>query len=218
MRVKRLKDNTRLWVRRLPLLCGVLGPPLVLVFLFGAGLATPGYSHVSHAISQLGASVNPHPEVMNTGLGVYGLLVICFAYGLYRLLRRGGSARAICILMAVSGACTIGAAVFHVDPMGAATSTEGSVHAVLAQVAFGAFLLAALAFAWYARGSKRWRGFAGLSGGVVLLALVLAFLFWAKVFPGAEGALQRSFGAVAMLWVGAVSARSLRLHSALARS
>ena len=48
-------------------LCGVMAPPILIVFIIVAAFVTPGYSHISETVSQLGAQGRPHPEVMNAG-------------------------------------------------------------------------------------------------------------------------------------------------------
>ena len=200
------------------LLCGALAPLMMVAFLIVAGLLTPGYSHVADTVSQLGADGRPHPEVMNAGFIAYGLLINGFAYGLYRQLGRGKGAKAIWVSLGISGAGLLLAGIFHVDPkmLGAPpadspVTLEGGLHAGFAQVAFLAFAVAIMIFAWTVSLDPAWRGFTGMSLAVVFLYSVVAVMFWSDVAVSIEGALQRSFFGIAVVWVEAVSLRSLRL-------
>lgn len=201
------------------LLCGVAAPPVALAFLVAAGLLTPGYSHLSDAVSQLGAPERPHPEVMNAGLIIYGLLLNGFAYGLYRQLDRRRGAKVIWLLLGMSGAGILLAGIFHVDPTGLeeGATLDGIIHAVVAQVAFVTFLGAVGIFARAVHLDPAWRGFTGFSLALAVVDLAVACVFWTDVFEGFTGALQRSFFAVSMLWLEAVALWSLRLGVAAAR-
>lgn len=176
---------------------------------------TPGYSHLSETISQLGVRGRPHPEVINAGFIVYGLLINGFAYGLYRHLGRHRGAKTIWLLLAISGVGILLSGVFHADweAPGAPTTLEGTAHAVFAQVAFFAFAIQIIVFARIVCRKPAWRGFTQLSVAIVVVDLVLSLMFLMEVSPSAEGALQRSFFGLSLVWVEAVSLRSLQMPS-----
>ena len=197
------------------LLCGAIAPPVLVVFLISAALVTPGYSHLSETVSQLGVRGRPHPEVINAGFIVYGLLINGFAYGLYRQLRRHRGAKTIWLLLAISGVGILLSGIVHADWEGldAATTLEGTVHSVFAQVAFFAFAIQIIVFARIVYLKPVWRGFTQLSVAIVVVDLVLSLMFLMEVSRSVEGALQRSFLGLSLVWVEAVSLRSLRLPS-----
>ena len=199
------------------LLCGVAAPPVLVSFVIAATVLTPGHSHVSDHISALGAHGSSHAAVMNAGFAVHALLLMGLAYGLYRRLGTGRGAKAGWGLLAVSGVGTALSAIFR-DDLSApnpATSLEGTLHAVSAQVALFAFLIAVLVFAVVVRRSPEWRGFAPLSVIVVVLNLALFVPFLVGGVTSIEGALQRSLFGLSLLWLTAVSLRALWLAGAL---
>jgi len=58
-------------------LCGLIAlQQLLIIFIVVAAAVTPGYSHVSNTVSQLGSQDRPYPWIMNTGFIIYGLLII----------------------------------------------------------------------------------------------------------------------------------------------
>ncbi len=207
-----MTNATEKTTRRL-LLCGVLTPPLLVIFVIAAGLVTPDYSYVSQGISQLGAQGKPHPEVMNAGFIVSGLMILVFAYGLYQQLGRSAGARAVWILLAIASVCIVLSGVFQADlnAPGIASTGEGDLHKIFAGAAHFAFLAAMIAFAIVVRRETAWRGFPRISFTVVVLSLVVLLVFVAEVSKPIEGALQLSFLCMSFIWLEAVSLHSLRL-------
>lgn len=195
------------------LLCGVLAPPVLTVFVMSAALLTPGYSHITQTVSQLGAYDKPHPEVMNTGLAIYGLMIGAFGYGLHRQLGASGSAKAIWILLSISGLGILMSGVFQTDPraLDAPTSTEGMLHGTFAYISFSTFAVGACIFARVVYRDPAWRGFAHLSLAVVALSVILTFVFRMDSVRPVEGLVQRAAYGTLPLWVEAVAIQSLRL-------
>jgi len=194
------------------LLCGVLAPPVLAVFVIAAAAVTPGYSHLSDTVSQLGARGRPHPEVMNAGFIVYALLLSGFAHGLYRHLGRSTGARAVWLLLTICGLTIILSAIFQDDSMalGDVTTLEGILHGVFAQIAFFALVIGMTVFARVVYLKPEWRCFTQFSLAVVVLNLVLSLMFLIEVATPVEGALQRSFFGLSLAWLLAVSLRALR--------
>lgn len=128
---------------------GALAPILVAVIVLASASLTPGYSHVSDTISQLGAREAPHPMLIQIGLVGWGLLLEGLAWGLYRRLGKGSGARSVLVLLMVSGASVQLAAIIRDDPNvpSAASTIGGAVHGFLATLAFAGLLAAIVAFA-----------------------------------------------------------------------
>ena len=204
-----LEMNATRWL----LLCGAAAPPVVGLFIIVASLVTPGYSQLSDTISQLGAWGRPHPWVMNAGFIVYAMLIIGFAYGLYRRLGRGTGAKAIWFLLAVYCVGIILVAIFQDDlkTPNEVSTLEGTLHSVFAQIAFFAMVIGMMIFARVVYRDPAWRGFTQFTIAVVVLNLVISMPFIFEVSRSIEGALQRSFMGISLVWLEAVSLRALML-------
>lgn len=199
-------------------LCGVGAPLAMAAFVTVAGLMAPGYSHISETISQLGAAGRPHPQVMNSGFIIYGLLINGFAYGLYRRLGRGSGAKAVWLLLALHGLGVLLSGVFHDDPRSQEPATLGSaLHSAFASLAFAALIVAMAVLARSMRHNPAWQGIAFISMAIAALNLVISPLFLLEAFEPIEGALQRAFIGTSVVWVELVSWRSFRLSRETAR-
>ena len=74
-------------------LCGMLAPAFFLVMVVVAGMRDPGYSHLTQAISELGAVNAPDPATQDANFFVTSLLITAFTLALHRGIGRGqGSA------------------------------------------------------------------------------------------------------------------------------
>lgn len=202
-------------VSRWLLLCGVIAQPVVVVFVIAASLVTPGYSHLSETVSQLGIHGRPHPEVMNTGFIIYGLLINGFAYGLYRRLGRHTGAKAVWLLLGIFGTGILLSGIFQDDPraLSAVTTMEGALHPIFAVIAFLAVVIGVVVFARIVYLNPAWRGFMPFSVAIVVLNLVLSVMFLIEALDPVHGLIQRCLFAISMVWIEAVSLRSLRLSS-----
>ena len=100
-----------------------------LVLLF-AGLRTPGYTHLSQAISELGAPGAPYALLVNFGgfLPV-GSWLVCFAFASRRFLSTPAQKNAVSILFSLAGAAILTAGLFPTDPGGRRDTLAGIVHA-----------------------------------------------------------------------------------------
>jgi len=189
---------------------------MLVAFLVCAVLATPGYSHMAETISQLGAQGRPHPEVMNTGFIICGLLTSSFGYGLYRVLGRGTGAKAVWLLLGISGVGIILSGIFQTDPKALDTpaTLEGTLHSVFATLAFLPLTIAMVVFSKVVYRDLAWRGLARMSVAIAVLNLVLSLMLMLGAFPQIEGALQRAFLITSLIWMEAISLRSSRQFSA----
>jgi len=203
------------WVSRWLSLCGGAAPLVMVVFIITAALVTPGYSHLSETVSQLGAQGRPHPEVMNAGFIIYGLLINGFAYSLYRRLERHTGAKTVWLLLGIYGTGVLLSGIFQDDSkaLGTVATMQGTMHSVFAMIGFFALVIGMVVFARIVYLNPAWRGFMQFSIAIAVLNLVLSLMFLIEVFGPVEGLLQRAFYAISLVWVEVVSLRSLRLSS-----
>jgi hypothetical membrane protein len=181
---------------------GAMAPPVVVAFALLGAAVTPGYSHVSDTVSQLAAREAPHPGVMQLGLLLWGLLLEGFAWGLYRS-RRGRGAKAVMMLLLISGASVQLAALVRDDPNihGAASTVEGAVHGLLASIAFLSIVAAIVMFSRHMcadSGSNTVRRF---SFRIATAIAIIGLVFELQVLQQVEGLLQRLIYALVVLWM-----------------
>lgn len=195
------------------LVCGAITPPLLAAFIIAAVLVTPGYSYVSEGLSQLGARGQPHPEVINAGFTISGLLIFAFAYSLRRRLGDSVTAKTTVLLLMIVSICMILSGVFRadLDIPGTASTAEGNQHKIFAATAYFAFLTVMAVFAIVVRREEAWRSYTQMTLAVIALSLVVLLILILKTFPTVEGALQLTFVSLSLIWLEAISLRSLRL-------
>lgn len=212
LKYKALTHTVTKWL----LLCGLLAPFLLVAFLIVALLLTPGHDYISETISQLGARDRPHPEVVNAGFVISGLLILGFAIGIYLNLGRSMAARIVGILIAINGVGIILTGAFQADSnaLGTSSTLEGNLHHIFAAIAYSTLLMGITVFAMLVHRKPGWRGFTQFSLAVAIINLGLLLLYAMGVSKTIEGSLQLSFFGMSLAWVVAVSLQSLRANSA----
>ncbi len=195
------------------LICGLAAPVVLTAFVAWGTMATPGYSQLSHTVSQLAAQGRPHPAIMNAGFIATAALMMGFGYGMHRLLGRTLGAKAVGLLAGLHAFGLVMVAVFRDDmkESAAADSAGGMLHTAFALLAFLALALAMVAFAWAVHKAPAWRFLAFLSLVIMLLLCALGFSFLFLQSGPLEGLVQRLSLMLFMVWAVAVASRGLWL-------
>ena len=190
---------------RLLILCGAIGPLLFILAFMIEGAVRPGYSQWRYFVSALSGSDQGWVQIVNFVL--CGVLVLCFAFGLRRVLRAGKGAVWGPLLLGIFGLSLIIAGLFVTDPSlgyppGTASNVQtlhGTIHGVDAPLAFGSLTIAIFVLARRFTGNPAWRGWAAYSWftGMILVVsfiagLAVAVLDEKGIFPNAPaGLLER---------------------------
>jgi hypothetical protein len=198
---------------------GLVGPLFFLLVVIVEGATRPGYNAWHDVISTL--ALGPGGWVLTAGLAVLGVLLVCFALGLRRVLSPGTGATWGPILIAVSGLAFIGEAIFASDPslgyppgLAATTSLHGSVHNILT-VVFETPAVVAACIVLARRFGQAPRGRAWVTYTIVTLILVVVFqvlgvLAFLSSDPGWPfGLYQRLQFFTLQGWIAVVAARLL---------
>jgi len=123
------------------LLCGVLAPLVYVGTVILGGLLRPGYSHISHAISELIAAGAPNTTLLIPLFTLYDILLAGFGAGLLLAVmarpeqngRRSGAWGALTLIVAgILG--VLMNLFFPQDPGGPPVTFAGTVHVALAGV------------------------------------------------------------------------------------
>jgi len=146
----------------------MLAPALFVgaIFLFAA--LRPQYSHLTDAVSELGARGTRNALAWNlVGFVAVGLLIAVFSWGLFRVTRSW----AALLFVGLSGVTFAGTGVFPAD-MADLAAPGSRMHILVSLICFGAFVLGAFILGWRFFRLPGWRGVAIGSGILGLLALL----------------------------------------------
>lgn len=132
---------------RLYSLVGMVAPIIFMLSVGILGALTPGYSHVYHTISELGALGAPYSKVASYVFIVSGLMIALFGYGLQQSIPKDDSQvyTGLCII-AYSVLDFVGSGVFPVDPGGAADTIIANFHVKMTVLGEMAALVMPVAF------------------------------------------------------------------------
>ena len=110
--------------------CGMLAPALYIVTWTVAGLLYPGYSQLTQATSELTSKAAPPAATIVANFGGYalGLLLIAFAFGLYRGVRRSRWLLIGSFLVSLFGLVCIIQPFFPMDPGAASHAFQNTMH------------------------------------------------------------------------------------------
>lgn len=211
-----------LFIRRLLIICGAIGPLLFILLLLAEGATRPGYDAFRQAGSELSLSDQGWMQIIN--FIVSGLLIVGFAVGVRQTLRQGRGATWGPILLALSGVGLIGAGIFVTDPaLGYPPGTppgptlhptlHGNIHFFFGAIFFFCGLSAAcfvLARRWATE--PAWRGWAIYSvlTGILMVGFFVAFAVAASGQGGLAGLLQRISISIGVAWMVLLALRLLR--------
>jgi hypothetical membrane protein len=137
---------------------------------------TPGYNHLTQAVSELGMLNAPYALLWNLlGFGLVGALILVFALSLYVEFNaiRGGIF--ISALTGISGLGYIGLGIFPAA-IGFQPSTSTTLHTIMVMMSFFSFIAAALVFAVNLRHDsfwKHWAIFSAVMGAIGLLSFAI---------------------------------------------
>jgi hypothetical membrane protein len=189
------ETNTR---QRFFALCGIFGPIIFTFLVIMGSIIRPGYSQTYNFVSDLG--VGPNAIIQNINFFIFGLLSIGFALGLKGALpSTGKSIKSAVWLIIIFGLGIIGAGIFPEDYMSQVP------HNLVSATAFVA-IIAAQFLVW--EGLKeadqsvwgRYRTFS-LITGILSVVLVIALKITMLEFIAFQGAVQKIFIAVWLIWI-----------------
>src|SRR5437660_10683514 len=133
-------------LRRLGIVCGILGPLLWLSLIGMAGAMRPEFSHITHYISELGERGSSTEFLMRYGaFGFTGLLYVCFAAALLAPFRDGWYSTLAAGLIGLDGLGRVGAGVFDCDLVCGGHSANKELCHLLSTLRFASGILPEIA-------------------------------------------------------------------------
>ena len=143
---------------------------VALLILFAA--ITPGYNHLTHAVSELGMSNAPYALLWNLlGFELVGVLILVFAWGLYLEFRAVRGGMLLSALTFFSGLGYVGLGIFPAA-IDFQPSTATTLHTTMVMISFFSFIAASFVFAVSQRNNPDWKQWAPFSATIGMIALL----------------------------------------------
>ena len=193
---------------------GVLGPALFSLVLFYSATLRPDYSHITHFISDLGATGTLHASLMNyAGFLPGGIFLVGFGLSLQRILPRSRSTLAASFLATVFGVGIALSGLISCDPgcPQVGGTTENFIHDKIGPLSFLCMIAATGILSLQFRRLPRWRSLSVYSGVTSVAALLLlAALAGSLETRAFTGLWQRLMLGTLFLWTAVVGYRAFR--------
>jgi len=194
---------------------GALGPLVFAAAVLVAAALRPDYSHVTHFISELGATGTTNAALLNyAGFVPGGLLLAAFGVALAGALPKRRLTLAAAALVTLFG-CGVAASGFISCDTGcpqAGGSIENAIHNAIAPIAFLSLIAGAATLGLCFRRLPEWRAFSLYS----LLTSAFALCFLAALASSLDnreltGLWQRLLLATLFLWCAVIGVRAFQL-------
>lgn len=198
---------------------GLFGSALFTLMTLICSSLRPGYDHINHFISELGATNTHHATLMNyAGFIPSGLMIIQFAISLLSLLSMSVAGRFGAVLVGLFGTGVILVGFFSCD-QGCPQkdgSFENMMHNAVSGPAFLSVIIGILLLAFAFRKSIQWNRLWIYS----LMSSLVAALFMILLINSIEsreltGLWQRLLLATVFLWLSIISINLFRFNSVL---
>jgi hypothetical membrane protein len=207
--IDRATFDKSIWLTRALLICGLVAPLVLAVFVVAVAEVTPGYNPVTDTVSHFAAQGASHGEFMASGLVVVGLLIDAFAIGLSRSFARGGVAVWASLSIHGTALALSGIARNYGEYPGAPRNLEGFLHNMFGIVAA---LGLASGMVCVARAAHWTPGWHRLTTWSLIAAAAVAFggLVFLRAPQPDHGLVERSTYLVATAWYVAIAVAALQ--------
>ena len=188
------------------ILSGIVAPFVLLFAILISGSLHPGYSHISQAVSELGAKGVQFNAIINyVGLVPTGLLTLAFSIAMFRYRKREPVILVSSYFVAIIGIGRLLAGFFPCDPNCIPiVSLSGRLHAISGFTALFAGALAPLVMAFGLR-HRESRTLFHLSLFLGLAALVMFLALISQLWPQYFGGIQRFILIMSYIWIIAIA-------------
>ncbi len=216
---------------KLQAIAGIVAPISFTTVVIVLGFMQPGYNHVSHTISELGAVGASNAGIQNANFVVTGILTLAFAFGLHGGISGGKGSRIGPSLVALWGLALVASGFFQLDPKEAVTACTSTpsistcapgLHDVAGLTGFAASGAAAVVLSRRLRTDPQWRSYASFSvvAGLLMIVFLGGFMLSFPHFPAYVGVVQRLMVGTILLWteVMAIRLAAISRPSELARA
>ena len=190
---------------------GILAPLLYVAALVTGNVLDPTYSQTGKTVSELIERGAPNRDLLNGLFVVYNLLLIPFAEGLYKALKKSSPAKLVfASLFLISILGITWTLFFPLDPNGASTTFTGIMHLIIGIPVVFATFLTELSFWRAVRSDNRWTGFARFSLIIFGVNLLAGLTTVALVNSDIRGLLERFASGSFLLWIEVMALKLYR--------
>ena len=172
--------------------CGIIAPILYLLTAIIGGALRPGYSHITHSVSELLVVGAPNKPLLVTMLIIYGVLMILFPIGLHRGINGGKGSKVGPVFLVIAGVLVLlSATLFPQDPGGEPVTFAGTMHVALVASMAILSLAAFLAFWRRLKSDSLWSGYDRYSLVTFIVAVPLGVISVILIDSSYMGLLER---------------------------
>jgi heme A synthase len=190
---------------------GILAPLLYVAALVVGNVLDPTYSQVGRTVSELIERGAPNRDLLIGIFVVYNLLLIPFAEGLYKALRKGSSAKLVfASLFLISVLGVVWTLFFPLDANGTSTSFTGMMHLIVGVPVVFATFLAEVVFWRAVRNDSHWTGYGRFSLIIFAVNLLAGLTTVALVNSDIRGLLERFASGSFLFWTEVVALKLYR--------
>ena len=192
-------------------ICGIIAPILYLSLAIIGGLLRPGYSHITHSVSELLVVGAPNKPLMDTMLIIYGVLMTLYPIGIHRGINEGKGSKVGPALLVVAGVLTLITVFFPQDPGGEPVTFAGTMHIALVIPMVVLSLVALLAFWRRLKNDSLWAGYDRYSLVTFIVGITLGVISVILIDSPYMGLLERLSAGVILQWTFFMSIKLFRL-------
>jgi len=208
----RVKTVSSFWFARLSrylAICGVLSPLVVIALVLVGAAVTPGYNHIENTMSQLSAVGAPHPEWMNAGFILYGILIIGLSFAVRQQLAPRPGTTIVWLMIMIHGAGVILTAFFpyNIAITEGMHSLKDASHHLVSIVACSAFIITMLMMVRMLWADPAWRSVTVISFAAIGVVSILFVFTLIPAFRDIAGLLQRVSALAMFIYVEALSVK-----------
>jgi hypothetical membrane protein len=214
-----MREESRM-ATKLLLICGALSSLLYIAMNIVVPMQWPGYSAFSQVVSELSAIDAPTRTLWVVLVVPYGLLLLAFAWGIWRSARESRSLRIVAALMFIGGVIGFAWPPMHVrEVLAAGRGTLSDQLHIAFTVVWGVFALLEMGFAAAAFG-RRFRVYTIASAIILLLFGGFTGMYGTRISANLPtpwvGVWERINIGVFMVWVIVLAIGLLRRQAATA--
>jgi hypothetical membrane protein len=206
--------------KKLFAISGILAPILFFGIVIILGLLESGYNHATRMMSVLGGVAGIRGLIFNLGIGLIGVLIILFAFGLHKNINNGKGSKIGPILLAIGGFGLILSGIFHCNLDCANVLVDrnfiGIMHMLSAFIAGMCLSISPLFVFARFRKDDYWKRYAIPTLMAGILANLSGIVLWITVFSSLtlemDGILQRLGIVFILIWMEVVSWKLLLLE------
>jgi hypothetical membrane protein len=199
--------------KKLFAISGILAPILFFGIVIILGLLEPGYNHATRMMSVLGGVGGIRGLIFNLGIGLIGVLIILFAFGLHKNINNGKGSKIGPILLAIGGFGLLFSGIFHCDLDCANVMVDrnfiGIMHILFSFIAGMCLSISPLFIFARFRKDDYWKRYAVPTLMTGILANIPGIILWITIFTSItlemDGILQRLGIVFIFIWMMVVS-------------